>query len=107
MLGPFLISDVNSKIKTKSPGAYILSRNGTNAHFVGRSDSDILNAIKSKAETDSSYTQFFYEVTPSDMEAYYLECKWYHKYLPPDNNKHPSTPPNVNWRCPIKGCPWA
>ena len=106
MNGPYKISEINNIITKKSSGAYILSRNGENAHYVGRSDNDLLSRLKISAERNN-YKFFWYEYTESPMKAYYLECEWFHKYLPVDNEIHPAVPPNTNWKCPVKGCPWS
>ncbi len=106
MKGPLLISEVSNYVKV-SPGAYILSRDGKVAHYVGRSDNDLLSRIKSSANEGKGYKYFWFEYTTSPMQAYYLECEWYHKYNPPDNANHPARPPGTFWRCPVPGCPWS
>lgn len=107
MKGPYHLSDVDVYVKKTSPGTYILSRDGEVAHYVGRSDTDLALRIKSSARERSGYTHFWFEYTTSPMQAYYLECEWYHKYAPSDNINHPAAPPETYWRCPVPGCPWS
>lgn len=102
-----LISQVDSYVTTTSPGAYILSRDGKAAHYVGRSDTDLASRIKASAKQELRYKYFWFEYTVSSMHAYYLECEWWHKYAPPDNDAHPAAPPGTSWRCPVAGCPWS
>lgn len=107
MVGKYLISDVDKHVKKNSIGAFILSRNGKNAHYVGRGDKDLLASIKQFSVQDKTYVYFWYDYTANAKEAYYLECQWYHAYLPVDNSNHPTSPPNETLRCPVKGCPWS
>lgn len=107
MKGSYLISRLGFYVKETSPGAYILSRDGRTVHYVGRSDTDLAARIKSPAEERSSYKYFWFEYTTSPMRAYYLECEWWHKYAPPDNDNHPAVPPGTYWKCPVPGCRWS
>ena len=105
MKGPFSISKVDTHITQTSAGAYILSRDGKAAHYVGRSDSDLASRIKSSARDEQNYKYFWFDYATSPMEAYYLECEWWHKYAPLDNSNHPAVPPGTSWKCPVSGCP--
>jgi len=107
MKGPYPLSEVYDYVKKTWPGAYILSRDGEVAHYVGRSDKDVASRIKDSAGTAGDYQYFWFEYASSPMQAYYLECEWYHKYLPPDNTNHPGAPPGTYWLCPVPGCPWS
>lgn len=89
------------------PGAYILSRDGKNAHYVGRSDTDLGWRLRQSVAEGYGYRYFWFQYAPSPMQAYRLECNWYHEYGPSDNTVHPAVPPNANWRCPVSGCPWS
>ena len=107
MKGRFNISQVNSVVRRNIPGAYILSRDGKAADYVGRSDSDLPSRIKASIREGIGYKYLWFEYATSPMQAYYLECEWYHKYAPPDNTNHPAVPPGTYWRCPVPGCPWS
>lgn len=104
MQGPFSINNVSYYVKDGSTGAYILSRDGKIAHYVGRSDGDLRNRINRSSTEGYGYKYFWFEYATSLMSAYYLECKWYHKYGPTDNSVHPAVPIGMNWRCPVVGC---
>jgi hypothetical protein len=107
MEGPFSILKVDTHVTKTSAGAYILSRDGKAAHYVGRSDTDVASRIKSSAREEPSYIYFWFDYATSPMEAYYLECEWWHKYAPRDNDNHPAVPPGTSWKCPVPGCPWS
>ena len=103
MLGPYPISETTS-LPAGKIGAYILSKDGKTAHYVGRSDADLASRLMSYRSSD--YTTFWYEFSASVVLAYYLECEWYHKYHPADNQNHPAVPPGASWKCPVAGCSW-
>lgn len=107
MEGPRSISRVDTYVTKTSAGAYILSRDGKAVHYVGRSDTDLAKRIKSYANEGLNYKFFWFEYTASPMQAYYLECEWWHKYAPLDNDNHPAVPPGTYWKCPVPGCPWS
>jgi hypothetical protein len=107
LLGPFALDEVDSRIAQASSGAYILSRDGKAAHYIGRSDTDLAARIKQSASEHPGNLYFWFETTTSAMQAYYLECEWWHKYNPPDNSNHPAVPPGTLWRCPVVGCEWS
>ena len=99
---------IDEKIKDNSKGAYILSRGGNAAHYVGRSDTNLKTRLKQHMTDNSKkYTQFWFTLVTSPLEAYYLECEWYHKYNPTDNENHPAVPPGAAWKCPVSGCSWS
>jgi hypothetical protein len=107
MKGPFPISGVVSYVMQNSKGAYILSRDGKIAHYIGRSDDDLQGRIQRSSTEGYGYKYFWFEDTTSPKRAYELECEWYHKYKPTDNSVHPAVPPGTNWRCPVAGCEWS
>lgn len=107
MQGSFLISNVRAHVKDGSIGAYILSRDGKIAHYVGRSEEDLRDRISRSASEGYGYKHFWFEYATSPVRAYYLECQWYHKYTPTDNSVHPAVPNGMNWRCPVAGCEWS
>lgn len=92
------VTDIVSKI---SSGAYILSRNGNNAHYVGRSDTNIESRLESWLNEYHNYTHFWFEYTNSQLVAFEIECNLWHKYHPIDNKIHPDRPVNSNWLCPV------
>jgi hypothetical protein len=108
MLGPFSVAQVDAAIIYTSPGAYILSRDGRHAFYVGRSDVDVGSRIKQSAQ-EQGCPFFWFEYTTSPRDAYRLECELWHKYGGPPlgNENHPPVPAGTYWRCPIQGCSWS
>ena len=109
MNGPFIFNEaeISEKIRNNVIGTYILSSGDNVAHYVGRSDTNLNVRLKQHLNDPQNYTQFWFEITASSLEAYSLECKWYHKYNPKDNNYHPAVPPGAAWKCPVDGCSWS
>ena len=107
LTGPFSINSVDLYVTRASPGVYILSKDGRTASYVGRSDTDVSFRIRQSISEGYGYTHFWFEYTASSRDAYLEECKYYHRYNPPDNTTHPAVPFGTNWRCPIIGCPWS
>lgn len=107
LLGPYPITLVDNYVTQDLPGVYILSRNGKTADYVGRSDANLSSRIKQSIKEGKGYTFFWFEYTNSIKEAFYKECEYYHKYNPPENTIHPSSPPGTNWKCPVVGCPYS
>lgn len=114
MEGPFILSvdSVNQQVTRTSPGAYTLSRGQNSqgewiAHYVGRSDNDVADRLKTWAWAQNNYRRFWFEYTSSARAAFLLECEWWHRYRPADNQRHPDVPVGTDWRCPVSGCPWS
>jgi len=103
MNGPYSLNlQTISKIApANSLGAYILSKDGKVAHYVGRSDSDLANRLGQHASDYQNYTHFWFETVGSPKAAFELECQWWHKYKPDDNDNHPDQPNNINCQCPV------
>ena len=108
MKGPLDFTEqvINQSLKDSDIGAYILSKGNNVAHYVGRSDSSLKQRLKQHLQ-GTSYIQFWFETVTSALDAYYLECQWYHKYSPKDNANHPAIPPGSAWKCPVAGCPFS
>ncbi len=92
MYGSFPLSDVDVRVMPGELGAYILSRDGRTAHYVGRSDDDLKKRIKLSAKEGNGYKYFWFEYARTPMEAYRLECKWCDDYRPTDNTIKPALP---------------
>ena len=106
MDGPFSTEDISEYVDSGYVGVYILSRDGRNVDYVGRSDSDIQGRLRQSISEGVGYTAFWFCYESSAMQAYKRECYLFHKYRPPDNTVHPAVPKGVNWRCPVTGCQW-
>jgi excinuclease UvrABC nuclease subunit len=113
MNGPYLFTneDIDQHVPDGTIGAYILSSGNNVASYVGRSDSNLRQRLKQRIlesrNEGKNYIHFWFQTADSSLQAYYLECKWYHEYRPGDNQNHPAIPPGAAWKCPIPGCPWS
>ena len=108
MDGPYYLSekDIHHHLKEASCGVYLLSRGNKAVHYVGRSETNLRSSLKQHLRK-GIYSQFWFELTKSALDAYYLECRLYHDYMPEDNqNKHPTAAPDSTWKCPVAGCSW-
>lgn len=103
MSGPFSLRYLHLFVNERAPGAFILSRDGTSADFVGASPDDLAAAIGHIARP-SGYRSFWFSYTASAEEAYELENSWYHRYRPSDNQSPPSRGQRVSWQCRKAGC---
>lgn len=108
MIGPITLSrqNIDKFIPPRAIGAYILSRGENIVNYVGRSDIDLNARLKQHLQPGQNI-QLWFEIKDSILDAYYLECEWFHKYMPSDNTNHPATPPGALWKCPVVGCPWS
>lgn len=89
--GPFLVSGLQRMLLLRTPGAYVLSRDGRTAHYVGRADADLAERVRSSTK-EGSYSHFWFEYASSAAAAYALECRHYHDFKPTDNLIHPAAP---------------
>jgi hypothetical protein len=105
MYGPYSVDEL-CEVEAGYIGVYALSRNGMTIHYVGRSDSDLRGRLSQSILEGEGYRYFWFAYETSPMRAYKRECVLFHRYNPVDNTVHPAVPPNANWRCPVKGCPW-
>lgn len=103
MSGPYSLDlgIISNVVPESSPGAYILSEDGKIAHYVGRSDNDLAERLNRQANNYPKYTHFWFETTTSAKTAFDLECRWWHKFQPEDNEKHPDRPDGSDWQCPV------
>jgi hypothetical protein len=103
MSGPFSLKYLHLFVRDKSPGAFILSRNGRLADFVGTSSDDLAGAIRHRAH-QSGYRYFWFASVDSVEEAAQLGHTWYHRYQPTDNSAPPSEFTDTEWQCQAEGC---
>lgn len=103
MNGPYSLNlqTISQFVPAYSLGTYILSKNGKVAHYVGRSDNDLANRLNQHASDYENYTHFWFETVGSKEAAFRLECQWWHKYMPDNNQNHPDRPDNSNLQCPV------
>ena len=103
--GPYPLSKVRDYVDPDYMGVYVLSRDGKERTYVGRSDSDLSRRLVQSADA-GDYSYFWFDYASSERNCYLKECELYHKYDPPDNTVHPAVPYGANWRCPDKDCEW-
>ncbi|RJR47048.1 MAG: hypothetical protein C4576_10195 [Desulfobacteraceae bacterium] len=103
MSGPFSLKYLHLFVRDKSPGAFILSRNGRLADFVGMSSDDVATAIRHHAR-HAGYRYFWFTSVDTPEEADVLGHAWYHRYRPSDNPSPPMRNDGVGWECQAEGC---
>jgi len=102
--GPFDFNDftIDTTVKLKSPGVYLLGYSMNNTFFVervGRSDTN-LNARLKSAEYRGNFRQFKARYCPSAEQAFHEECALWHAYGTGKGNPyHPARPAGINIRC--------
>lgn len=67
--------------------------------YVGRSDCDLRRRLRQHTKI-GRYTHFVYIRTKTIKEAYYLECREWHRLHNLDNDIHPDEPNYLNYSCP-------
>ncbi|MEW6543681.1 MAG: hypothetical protein AB1411_08720 [Nitrospirota bacterium] len=103
MSGPFNLRYLHLFVRERSAGAFILSRNGRSADFVGASTTDVANALRQYG-SQSGYRYFWFAYSNSPEEAVQLELTWYHRYHPADNAVPPARNHGADWHCTAEGC---
>jgi len=103
--GPHPLSRVHDYVDPGYMGVYVLSRDGKDHTYVGRSDADLSQRLVQSAAA-GEYSHFWFDYASSERDCYSKECTLYHRYNLPDNTVHPAVPPGANWRCPDKNCEW-
>jgi hypothetical protein len=89
-------------VNRKSPGAFILSRKGRAADFVGAGPQDVGGSI-SQVSRQASYRYFWFVYTDTAQEAFHLAMTWFHRFRPTDNEAAPPRA-SADWRCTAEGC---
>lgn len=104
MRGPYLLRplQVDISIPTHVGGVYCLARNSKDVVFVGRTDRDLRDKIKSHWP---EYQFFWYEPALSIREAFINHCYAFHKHVDNDleAKEHPTPPGSLNLKCPVCG----
>ena len=107
MKGPFPLDQehLRNQITRAWPGnyavGYMKEGGGFVVRYVGRSDTDVKQAL-SEEPTDSS-TWFKWCYAESAHEAFEHECRNYHDFGAGrglENENHPVPPKGTNWHCP-------
>lgn len=103
ILGPYNLRYVHLFVEARSTGAFILSRNGRSADFVGHSSDDLARTIGT-VRHGTDYRYFWFSYATSRKKAVELASYWHHRYRPSDNPASPDGAPRSSWRCTIPGC---
>jgi hypothetical protein len=80
--GPYSLALVNIMVTANKKGVYILSRDGRNAHYVGRSENDLQQQIKVSANEGQGYNYFWFHYATSGRQACQYELYWYRHFWP-------------------------
>lgn len=86
----------NYALGYRSDGTFILC-------YVGRSDDDVKERLKSWVGKTKKYKGFMFSYATSPKAAFEKECKNYHDFGGSeklDNEKHPERPYLSKWKCP-------
>ena len=100
--GPFSLRYHHLFVKERSPGVYILSRNGRSADLVGGSFDDVADALR-RVGRQAGYRYCWFAYVSTREECEILEHEWLHRYSPQDNRDRADTPVE-KWRCSRLGC---
>ncbi len=103
ILGPYNLRYIHLFIEARSAGAFILSRNGRSADFVGHSPDDLACTI-GKVKHGTDYRYFWFSYAKSHKKAAELATYWHHRYRPSDNTASPDGATRSSWQCTIDGC---
>lgn len=110
MKGPYSFTPegIDEQITETSPGNYALGymdNKDFRVRYVGRSDTDVCDRLKSHIGKRPKCTHFKYSYASSPKTAYEKECQNYHDFTPPENKMHPDQPSGNTrrWACP-EGC---
>jgi hypothetical protein len=103
MSGPFSLRYLHLFVRERTPGAFILSRNGRSADFVGKSVEYLAEALRQHIRR-SDYRYFWFVETRTAEEAAHLEYTWHHRYHPTDNSSPPAVGQDSDWHCTTEGC---
>ncbi|UCZ75809.1 hypothetical protein LHK94_01950 [Dickeya zeae] len=97
-------SDEIDRVVPKTAGNYALGyirNNQFTVQYVGRSDSDVNQRLKSHIGNHPLCTHFKFSTASSPKAAFEKECENWHDFNPPENKIHPDRPSNSkNWKCP-------
>ena len=97
---------IENLVQKNSKGVYILADLVRDYLYVGRSDENINERLKShvgeKSRTKKrEYKWFKFKLSSTIRSAFEDECRLYHEYKPPDNINHPNKPKDTDYTCPV------
>ncbi|UCG37492.1 MAG: hypothetical protein JSV64_04275 [Candidatus Bathyarchaeota archaeon] len=104
LIGPYRLDrkTIEEKVESASAGVFILGYVGIGGFipkYVGRSDHDIGEELKSRIGGD--YGRFEFDYCDSSEEAFSKECHIFHVWREQlTNEKHPERPTGSDFTCP-------
>ncbi len=101
--GPYRLRYLHLFVDAGAAGAFILSRNGRSADWVGLSAHDLAETLGNH-RSRSDYQYFWFSYTRTAAAATDLAQYWYHRYRPTDNTGPPGGHVRTPWRCTVAGC---
>lgn len=109
MNGPYELANtaIERNVTQKSAGNYGLGKESDSTfyvNYVGRSDDDVRNRLKTWVGKKAAYTHFKFSYATSPKAAFEKECKNFHDFggtSKLDNDVHPQRPEGTNWKCPF------
>ncbi|MFB0508908.1 MAG: hypothetical protein ACETVX_00265 [bacterium] len=110
--GPHRLDHIDYYVRETSPGVYLLSNDGERIAEVGRSDTNVREAILKACYVqrglDTKYSYFWFGFTPNAKAAFREHCKLWHRYLYMKGvETHPTPPEETNGMgCPMSECEW-
>ncbi len=103
LLGPHRldVDGIGHAVRRRCPGTFVLGYEDFNktfyVNYVGRSDRDLVEDLKSRIGSD---ILFKYALYSTPQEAFYKECELFHSFNPRANILHPTRLEGTNWKCP-------
>ncbi len=109
---PFTAAEIDRLVTTVSAGNYALGYINGNGKFavryVGRSDGNLNQRLKSHLGNHDDCTHFKFSYAGSPKAAFEKECQNFHDFggvQKLKNVNHPAEPANSKlWKCPIANC---
>lgn len=110
--GPHRLDHIDYYVRETLPGVYMLSNDGERIEEVGRSDTNVREAIITACGVqrglDTKYCYFWFAFTPNGKAAFREHCKLWHRYMYKKGiETHPS-PSEGDGKigCPVSECEW-
>lgn len=108
MKGPFAMDPTIIRQRVPpEPGAYALGTAQNRALYVSRADDLrarlLTHFVSANTPNVVIVDQFWFQTAANPLEAYRLECTWYHQFSPTHNATHPVRPVVLLVSCPICG----
>jgi len=110
--GPHRLDHIDYYVREVSAGVYMLSNDGERIAEIGRSDTNVREAIIKacgvQRGVDTKYAYFWVGYTPNAKAAFREHCKLWHRYMYMKGIETHPTPPDGEDKvgCPVSECEW-